>query len=877
MIKSETVRNAFIDFFKNNDHTFINSAPIIPENDPSLLFTNAGMVQFKKWFTGEELAQYNNVVTAQKCLRAGGKHNDLDNVGFTPRHHTFFEMLGNFSFGSYFKEQAIFLAWEFLIKEMKLKKEKFFISVYHEDDQSMKLWKKISGFSDSKIIKISSLDNFWSMAETGPCGPCSEIFYDQGSQLPGGLPGTKNQDGPRFIEIWNLVFMQFNKKKNEILNLPKKCVDTGMGLERITAVMNGKTNNFEIDTFQEIIKDISTITEIDISKKNIHFFRIIADHIRSIVFMISEGLMPSNEGRGYVLRRLIRRAAKQMNSLNFHKPILHNLVKLICEQYKKVFFELKNAESFIKNTIYEEEEKFLVTLNEGNKLLEKEMNDCKQNNFPSEIIFKLYDTFGFPIDLTEQILSSRKFKINSKELQDLFDNQKKISKKSWVGSGDLKDTGFLSNLGEFCEATQFVGYERVFQKSKLIKIIKNNQFLDNIKGNYEGILVFKSTPFYAESGGQIGDSGYVENSSKEVLFKVTDTQKNKDGIFLHYGKVLDNKKLVLNKTYNLVVESARRKKITKNHSVTHILHESLRKVIGEYVSQKGSLVSDEKIRFDFTCNKPISQNQLDKIEKIVNTVITENLTVSTRMLPIKKALKSGAIGLFGEKYPDVVRVVKMEIKQKRENLDFISSELCGGTHVQFTGEIGCFKIINQTAVSSGIRRIEALTGVKLNEYLTENLRILDEIKSLLKVNKESILEKVISLKNENKSLKLDNKNDFTKLNIDAQNIEKLGNYNFYFQIIQFPPKELRAFSDKVRSRIDPDIFVILSDYESKLSLLVGVKETLTETINAIKLLEKIVPVIGGKGGGGKANLAQGGGNDRSRIDEIPAIVEKLIQ
>ena len=876
MIKSESIRNAFLKFFEKQNHTIVQSSPVVPENDPTLLFTNAGMVQFKEWFTGEHSPKYKNVVSSQKCIRAGGKHNDLDNVGYTPRHHTFFEMLGNFSFGSYFKEQAIYLAWEFLIKELRLKKEKIFVSVYIKDEESEKLWKKISGLSQSKIIKIPSSDNFWSMGDSGPCGPCSEIFYDQGSDLPGGLPGSKNQDGPRFIEIWNLVFMEFNKKNNKLLKLPKKCVDTGMGLERITAVINGKKNNFEIDIFKNLINKISKLTKTSVNKNNIHLFRIIADHIRSIVFIVSEGLIPSNEGRGYVVRRIIRRAAKQMNSLNFHKPLLHDLVKHICDQYGETFFELTNSEEFIKKTVYEEEKKFLLTLNEGNKLLEKEIEKSTDQNFPVEAIFKLYDTFGFPVDMTEQILLRKNFVIDKKTLNKLFDNQKKLSKKTWTGSGDVKENKFLSNLLNSCKLTKFIGYEKLSQNSKLIKIVKENNLLDEIKENINCILIFEKTPFFAESGGQIGDSGFIKDNEDKIVFEINDTQKNKEGIYLHYGKVIGDKGLDLGKTYNLVVDQNKRKKIRNNHTSTHLLHESLRQVIGEHVSQKGSLVTDEKLRFDFTCNSPISENQIEKIDNIVNSVIRENLGISTSMLPVKEALSSGAIGLFGEKYPEIVRVVTIGKRQKSQNKDFVSSELCGGTHVDFTGQIGSFKIINQSAVSSGIRRLEALTGEKLNQYLNENLKIISQIKTLLRINEEGIIQKIEDLRNENKLLKTNNKKNFNEFGIDKKNFKDLGKYKFYWQIVSMSPRELKPFADKLKSELNPDIFVIASDYESKVSLLVGVKDSLINSFNAIELLNGILPLIGGKGGGGKNTLAQGGGNDNSRLDEIPQEIKKLI-
>ena len=863
MKKSEEIRNSFINFFKKNNHSFLESSTLVPSDDPTLLFTNAGMVPFKNWFTGDEIPKFSNLATYQKCLRAGGKHNDLDNVGFTPRHHTFFEMLGNFSFGSYFKDEAISLAWRLLTKEFCIDKKKLYVTVYYDDDESEKIWKKISGFEDSKIIKIKSDDNFWSMGTNGPCGPCSEIFFDYGNNIKGGLPGTKSQDGPRFVEIWNLVFMQYNKIENRLEKLPKKCVDTGMGLERITAVLNGKSNNFEITEFLSLISELEKIINIKPSKNNIHSYRIIADHIRAIVFIISEGIIPSNEGRGYVLRRIIRRAARQLSELGCKGDILCKLVHHVCDKYKTTYFSLQNAKEFIYETLKNEEKKFSETIFEGNKLIMREIKNTKSKKFPSEIIFKLYDTYGFPYDLTEDILKKNNFEIDKKELKKINEEQRNLSKKTWVGSANKFNGSILNDLKEKLKPTNFLGYKKNILESKLLLISRENKNIDKTSNLDEFILVFESTPFYAESGGQIGDSGYLKNKSGEIICEIYDTSKNKDGIYFHHVKKLKNKNLEVDKFYLIEIDHEKRKLIRNNHSATHLLHESLRRELGSHVTQKGSLVTDKKLRFDFTNNKPLSKEQLENIELVVNEAIRNNLKIQLKNVPLKEAFENGAIGLFGEKYPETVRVVNMENNLK--NTHNFSSELCGGTHVDYTGEIGFFKIISETSVASGIRRIEAFTGKYSEGFVEEKLKIIEDIKSILKTTDENILEKIKSLKN--KSLISSSlKNNYDDL-INEKFLKIHNNIKYYYQLVDIPPSNIKSFSDLIRSKTKPDIFLIISKYESKLSMIVGVNEHL-EKYDSVDFIKKLVPIIGGKGGGGRKTLAQGGGNDLTKVDEV---------
>ena len=872
MKKSEDLRRCFVKYFEKNGHTHLESSKLVPSNDPTLLFTNAGMVQFKNWFTGEEKPKYQNVVTYQKCIRAGGKHNDLDNVGFTPRHHTFFEMLGNFSFGSYFKEESINLAWNFLVNELGIDKKRLYISVFEKDKISYDLWKKISSFEESKILKISSDDNFWSMGDSGPCGPCSEIFFDQGEDISGGLPGSKNQDGPRFVEIWNLVFMEFNKMNGKLMNLPKKCVDTGMGLERILAVLNGKHNNFETEFFLDLINFISKNINIKITKNNIHSFRIIADHIRAIVFILSEGILPSNEGRGYVLRRIIRRASRQLSEMNYNEIFLYKLVNLVCESFKSAYGELENAQDFITTTLEQEEKNFSKTIHEGNKLLFEEIKKCKTKTFPAKLIFKLYDTYGFPVDLTETILKRKNFLIEKDKLNSFFLDQREKSKKSWSGSGQEQKSNFLLKLKQDFNPTKFTGYKSNISNSKLLALIHNEKFVKKVKSQKNVSVIFESTPFYAESGGQVGDTGYIKKNNKK-LFKVIDTQKFDGDIYIHYIENIDENELIVDLNYDLEINVERRKKVTNNHSATHLLHESLRRVLGKHVNQKGSLVAQKKLRFDFTSPKGLEDNEKKEVEEIVNKSIRDNLKINIFSLPLKEAFDGGAIGLFGEKYPEIVRVVQMNDEKNSEK--FFSSELCGGTHVSYTGEIGYFKILSESSVSSGVRRIEAITGDSVSEYIDYNQTLINNVKKELKIDNDNLVEKIKNLKEE--ILKLKNKNNKSlDDSIKKSFVKDVNKKSLYVQEVELPSKEIKKYMDSVKNLLSPDVILLITIEKSKVTLLVNIKNPEKTKFNAIDIIKKLVTLIGGQGGGGRPELAQGGGPDRSGVKKIIKKIEELI-
>ena len=872
MKKSEDLRRCFVKYFEKNGHTHLESSKLVPSNDPTLLFTNAGMVQFKNWFTGEEKPKYQNVVTYQKCIRAGGKHNDLDNVGFTPRHHTFFEMLGNFSFGSYFKEESINLAWNFLVNELGIDKKRLYISVFEKDKISYDLWKKISSFGESKIIKISTDDNFWSMGDSGPCGPCSEIFFDQGEDISGGLPGSKNQDGPRFVEIWNLVFMEFNKMNGKLMNLPKKCVDTGMGLERILAVLNGKHNNFETEFFLDLINFISKNINIKITKNNIHSFRIIADHIRAIVFILSEGILPSNEGRGYVLRRIIRRASRQLSEMNYNEIFLYKLVNLVCESFKSAYGELENAQDFITTTLEQEEKNFSKTIHEGNKLLFEEIKKCKTKTFPAKLIFKLYDTYGFPVDLTETILKRKNFLIEKDKLNSFFLDQREKSKKSWSGSGQEQKSNFLLKLKQDFNPTKFTGYKSNISNSKLLALIHNEKYVKKVKSQKNVSVIFESTPFYAESGGQVGDTGYIKKNNKK-LFKVIDTQKFDGDIYIHYIENIDENELIVDLNYDLEINVERRKKVTNNHSATHLLHESLRRVLGKHVNQKGSLVAQKKLRFDFTSPKGLEDNEKKEVEEIVNKSIRDNLKINIFSLPLKEAFDGGAIGLFGEKYPEIVRVVQMNDEKNSEK--FFSSELCGGTHVSYTGEIGYFKILSESSVSSGVRRIEAITGDSVSEYIDYNQTLINNVKKELKIDNDNLVEKIKNLKEE--ILKLKNKNNKSlDDSIKKSFVKDVNKKSLYVQEVELPSKEIKKYMDSVKNLLSPDVILLITKEKSKVTLLVNIKNPEKTKFNAIDIIKKLVTLIGGQGGGGRPELAQGGGPDRSGVKKIIKKIEELI-
>ena len=849
---SENIRKSFRSFFKKHNHTEVPSSSLIPRDDPSLLFTNSGMVQFKNYFTGQESPIKKNIISIQKCLRAGGKHNDLENVGKTPRHHTFFEMLGNFSFGEYFKKEAIYFAWNFLTKELSIDKKRLIITHHKEDIDSQKIWKKISGFSNDKIISIESEDNFWSMGDTGPCGPCSEIFFDNGEKLNGGLPGTKSQDGDRYVEIWNLVFMEYQKNKSGFKKLSKKCVDTGMGLERITALLSKKNNNYETDLFDFVFSDIQKIVDVKMTENTTVPFRVISDHIKSICMLMSDGIIPSNEGRGYVLRRIIRRAIVQSNKIREGSLFLNKLVKGVVDKYSKNYFELKKSQKFIEENLKNEEIKFSETLQIGLSILNEEIKKLKSKQLSADLAFKLFDTYGFPVDVTQNILTEKNIKLDMNQYQEIVKKNKEKQKNSWTGSGEKSSNKFFLKLKNLVKKTEFVGYKQTQTKSELQCIISDENFLDEVLDNENNVfLVFNKTPFYAESGGQIGDSGKITTESGEFVCNISDTKKSDGEIYLHQIEKKKQKNIVKGKRYILTIDSDRREKIRNNHSATHLLHESLRNILGEHVSQKGSLVSDQKLRFDFTYNKSLSSKQIYEIELLVNKIVRSNLSRTEELIPVREAIESGAIALFGEKYPEKARVISFN---SDDNNVFVSKELCGGTHVDATGQIGAFKILSDSSISSGVRRIEAITGEEVEKHLNEKISLIEDIKMLLKSNENNIKEKIINIQTDYNKLK---KGSSSKIIFSEKEI--MGkNPQIYFNNTINNPKDLKNFSDEIKKTFLDGIIILVCKKNDKISLVVSITSSIQKKYDAVKLLKKIVEFLGGKGGGGRSDLAQGG-------------------
>ena len=851
MVTTEKIRETFLNFFEMNDHKIVHSSPLVPINDPTLMFVNAGMVPFKNYFIGNETPEFLKAVSSQKCVRAGGKHNDLDNVGHTTRHLTFFEMLGNFSFGDYFKEEAIKLSWDLLIHEFDIPADKLIITIFSEDDEALKIWKKVSGFSDNKIIRISTDDNFWSMGDEGPCGPCSEIFFDHGDKIEGGPPGSRNEDGDRFVEIWNLVFMQYLQHKNSDRTLlPKPSIDTGMGLERISTVLQGKTSNFENDLFILLIKEIENLLKINSSKENIASFRIIADHLRSIVFLIADGVLPSNEGRGYVLRRIMRRAMRHAYLLNIKKPILFELTANVINLMKGAYPELSRAEKLIGLTLYNEEERFLSTLSKGIKILENEAKILKSGDiFNGSIAFKLYDTYGFPLDLTEDLLRDKDLTLDRKSFDVAMQKQKDDAKKSWSGSGDKKTEEIWFNILDICNPTEFLGYTNKEAMGEVSAIIHNNSIVENIKDGDEAIIVFNQSPFYAESGGQLGDIGTIY--SDKVLFKVKDTKKKLNNFHAHYGK-LEKGSLSDGDLLKLKIDNDHRKSVTSNHSATHLLHETLRRVLGEHVTQKGSQVSSEKLRFDFSHQKSLESDEIIEIEKVINNLIDKNSLVEIDVLSYEKAIKSGALALFGEKYDDEVRVLSMGDNS-------FSKEFCGGTHVKNLGEIKTFKIIAQSSVASGIRRVEAMTGA--NAHSTQSL--LDKLSEKLESKKEKKSEK--------------SKVHRISKSILKGKIIEAGNTKLFIDILDnVDPKSLRFLIDECKKDMVSGVICLIADYNDKLSIAIGVTEDLLDKFDAVELVKIGSVAMGGKGGGGRRDMALAGAKNKEKSTDVIELIKNEI-
>ena len=880
------IRKTFLKYFEKNGHTIVDSSNLVPNNDPTLMFANSGMVQFKNVFTGLEKRDYKRATTSQKCVRAGGKHNDLENVGYTPRHHTFFEMLGNFSFGDYFKERAIELAWNLITKDFGLDKNKLYFTVFNEDDEAFNLWKKITGFGEDRIIRIPTSDNFWSMGETGPCGPCSEIFYDHGDHLQGGLPGTKDQDGDRYIEIWNLVFMQYEQvTKDKRIDLPKPSVDTGMGLERIAALLQGTHDNYKTDHFLKLINSISDTVKVKPTDKNLSSFRVIADHLRASSFLLAEGVLPSNEGRGYVLRRIMRRGMRHSHLLGAKEPIFYNIFKTLENEMSGNYPELERAQSLIKETLKMEEEKFLVLLERGMKILDDEIEKIDKV-LPGEVAFKLYDTYGFPLDLTEDILKNKSLSLDHEKFNKLMKDSKELAKKNWKGSGDSSVDEIWFGIKDKIGSTEFLGYESNQAEGVILSLIKNNKQSDSLKEGDEGMVILNQTPFYGESGGQVGDNGTISNGNN--IFKVSDVQKKLGNLFVHYGKV-EKGNFNLKDNVELKIDIERRENVKAYHSATHLLHESLRRILGTHVMQKGSLVAPDRLRFDFSHMKPISSDEMIKIDEHVNQMVNKKSEVITRIMTPKEGIAHGALALFGEKYGDEVRVVFMG----EEGNKYFSTELCGGTHVKNTSDIGNFKVVSQSAIAAGVRRVEALRDKQLDEFLKnkekqsnlseqkdeETIKVLsEEIKKLggkPNLNKENKKDLIKELNKELEKLSI---NEI--INNKSKNIindEKINGVNVRMQKIDgLPPKELRRLIDNGKKEIGEGIVIIFASKDDKVGLAVGITDKLKSKYDAVKFVKNGSEIIGGKGGGGRPDFAQAGGVNKDKIEDAFKSLKALV-
>ena len=855
-MKLNDIRNTFLNHFERDSHKVVPSSPLVPNNDPTLMFANSGMVQFKNVFTGLETLDYSRATTSQKCIRAGGKHNDLENVGYTARHHTFFEMLGNFSFGDYFKEHAIEMAWNLITREFGINKDKLWITIYHTDEEAFNIWKKITGFNDERIVRISTNDNFWSMGETGPCGPCSEIFYDHGEDYEGSPPSEADDTRDRFVEIWNLVFMQYEQiDANNRIDLPKPSIDTGMGLERIAAVLQGTNNNYDIDSFQAIINQSIDLTNMN-DKGSLTSHRVIADHLRSSCFLIADGVLPSNEGRGYVLRRIMRRAMRHVHMLNYKDPLIYQLVPSVVSNMSSNYPELSRAETLIKETLKYEELRFKDLLSTGIKQLDDEVSKLSSNIFPGQSAFKLYDTFGFPLDLTEDILRVRNINLDKKGFDAALDKQKANARKNWSGTGSTATEKIWFDIVSKSGTTDFLGYEENNGEAIIQDIIIKDNLTDNITTNDDAIIILNQTTFYAESGGQIGDTGTI--SFDNSVFEVTDTKK-KLGLHLHYGK-LKIGSLKVGDDVTLSIDTTRRNSLRAYHSATHLLHQSLRDNLGDHVSQKGSLVSYDRLRFDFSHHKQLSENEIKLIETDVEKIINFAYSVTTQSMKPEDAIEKGALALFGEKYGDEVRVLSIGPKNEKA----YSVELCGGTHVKNTSEIGKFKIVSSTSVAAGIRRIEALRDKDVDVYLSTQTTKDQEQDDILK-KKEAHNSKINKEKNKIEDLIVKQIDNTQKILIIAELCHDIK------------AKELRGVIDSAKKKIKNDgVIVIATENDSKITFLIGVTKNLSESLSAIEIAEYASSITGGKGAGGRNDFAQSGGTIEVNNNPIKDLKEFIV-
>jgi len=872
------IRATFLDYFAKNDHEIVASSPLVPHNDPTLLFTNAGMVQFKNVFTGLETRPYYRATTSQKCVRAGGKHNDLENVGYTARHHTFFEMLGNFSFGDYFKDVAIEHAWNLVTKEYGLPEEKLLVTVFSEDDQAFDLWKKIAGLSDDRIIRIPTSDNFWSMGDTGPCGPCSEIFYDHGESIPGGPPGSPDEDGDRFIEIWNLVFMQFEQIDADTREeLPKPSIDTGMGLERIAAVLQGKHNNYDIDLMRNLIEASAAASGVEPDGEHLFSHRVIADHLRASSFLIADGVLPSNEGRGYVLRRIMRRAMRHAHIMGCEEPLLWKLVPALVGEMGKAFPELERAEALVGETLKLEETRFRETLGRGLRLLEDETDKLGEGEaLDGEVAFKLYDTYGFPLDLTEDVLRGQGRSVDNAVFDAAMERQRAEARRNWAGSGSAADESVWFDIRDRVGATEFLGYTTEVADGAIVALVVDGTEVEEAGAGTEIELVVNQTPFYGESGGQQGDVGRLKTDGAEIV--ISDTQKKLGDLHIHRGTISEGT-VKVGDAGVFTVEHGRRSSLRAHHSATHLLHEALRRRLGDHVTQKGSMVAPDRLRFDISHPRAIEAEDLREIEREVNARIRLNTPVDTRLMTPDEAIEQGAMALFGEKYGDEVRVVTMGGDEDR-----FSVELCGGTHVSRTGDIGFFHIVGESAVASGVRRIEALAGATAEAHALERESLLGQVAQELKTGPEDVPGRVQGLLDERRKLEREISDLRRKLATGGGSaadgggdVVEIGGLKYAPRVMEgIPGKELKSMADEIKKQIGSGVTAIVSVDDGKASIVVGVTDDVTERLSAVDLVRVGSAALGGKGGGGRPDMAQAGGPDGGAAQAaVDAIAEAI--
>jgi len=885
MVSVSEIRKTFLRYFEKNGHQVVASSPLVPRNDPTMMFTNSGMVQFKNVFTGVENRPYTRATTSQKCVRAGGKHNDLDNVGFTARHHTFFEMLGNFSFGDYFKEQAITYAWELITKEFDMPKDRLLVTVYSEDEEAAKLWKKIAGFSDDRIIRIPTMDNFWMMGDTGPCGPCSEIFFDHGDKVAGGPPGSADEDGDRYIEFWNNVFMQFEQLPDgSRINMPKQSIDTGMGLERMTALLNGSHDNYSIDLMRAIIETVGNLTNTDPDGPKKVSHRVIADHLRSAAFLIAEGVLPSNEGRGYVLRRIMRRGMRHAHLLGAQEPLMYRLLPVLQSKMGEAFPELYDAGALIAETLKLEETRFKKTLDNGLGLLSAETAKLGDGQaLPGDVAFKLYDTYGFPLDLTQDVLKREENRaVDVAGFEAAMEKQRETARKSWAGSGEAATEQIWFGIKEKTGSTEFLGYQQEKAEAEVVALVNaKGEEVTAAKAGDEIYVLVNQTPFYAESGGQVGDHGRIV-STKGAEMTVTDCQKKLGSLFVHVGKI-DKGELKVGDAVDLQIDISRRDAIRANHSATHLLHAALRRHLGKHVSQKGSLVDDGRLRFDVSQPTALNDEQLATVEQEVNARIRMNSDVSTRLLPLDDARALGAMAMFGEKYDDEVRVLSMGGADPDAERSAYSIELCGGTHVRRTGDIGLFKIVSESALAAGVRRIEGVTGEGALKYLSEQEERLRAVAQLLKSSPAEAVTRVEALVGDKKRMEKEISDLRRKLATGgaggaAPEAKVIKGINFTSRVLEgVPANELKPLADDLKAKMGSGVVALVSVAEDgKASLVVAVTQDLAGTLSAVDLVKTGAVALGGKGGGGRPDMAQAGGPDGNLANDAVAAIEAML-